>query len=811
VSNQINDINLKSYPLLALRGIVVLPSMTAHFEVGRKKSISAIRAAMSEDQHILLVTQKDIKTDDPGREDLYDIGTVAVIRQILNLPNDNIRILVEGIARAKIVSFYSGRNMITAGITMLEEPPVNISDLEKEAHLRETFELFEEYATLIPRISPDVFMNILSIKDLSKLADYITSNILLPTKDKQQILSELDPVNRIKLLNKILYKEIEILTLERNLHKQVKESIDKNQREYYLREQMKAISKELGDSDNPQSEAENYIEKILSLKLEKTSEEILIKEANKLARMSSSSPEATVIRNYLDACIELPWNKSTREKIDLEKVRRHLDKEHYGLNKVKERILEYLAVMKLTSTPKGQILCLVGPPGVGKTSIATSIAKAINRKFARMSLGGIRDEADIRGHRKTYIGSMPGRIINAFKIAGSNNPLILLDEIDKMSSDYKGDPASALLEVLDSEQNHSFRDHYIEIPFDISKAMFITTANTLDTIPRPLLDRMEVIEITSYTDEEKIQIASRHLIGKQIKKNGLKASDLSIDESALQRIVSEYTKESGVRNLERCIEKICRKAAVAKLSGEKKTKVNALNLEKYLGAPKYSVDKLSKEDQIGVANGLAWTAAGGESLKIEVSAVEGTGKIQLTGSLGDVMKESANAAITYIRSKYDVLGIDKDFYKNMDIHIHVPEGAVPKDGPSAGITMATAIVSELSQIPVRHDVAMTGEITLRGNVLPIGGLSEKTSAAARLGFSTVIVPEDNRADIDEIDPAVRNKLKFIYVTNVSQVLDAALAYDNNHNTKKVLKPVSGNVSDIIASDIQPNKRPILKQ
>ncbi|MDP4152942.1 MAG: endopeptidase La [Bacillota bacterium] len=806
------QLNIVTYPLLALRGIVVLPHMSAHFEVGRKKSISAIRAAMKDDQRIFLVTQRDIKTDDPGREDVYDIGTVAVIKQILNLPNDNVRILVEGLERASIETFYSGRNMTTVGLSILKEPSDELKYSETEAFIRETFGLFEQYASLIPRMSPDVLMNVMSIKSVGKLADYIAANIVLEAEDKQLILNAVDPVERIKTIITILYREIEILSLEGSIHKQVKDSIDKNQREYYLREQIKAIYNELGEGDNPQTEAENYAQKIKALKFKPEEEEMLLKEASKLSKMSSSSPESGVIRTYLDTVLELPWNKFTRDKINLEKVKTVLDKDHYGLEKVKERIIEYLAVMKLTNKPQGQILCLVGPPGIGKTSIATSIAKAINRKFVRMSLGGVRDEADIRGHRKTYIGSMPGRIIDAFKRAGSMNPLILFDEIDKMGNDFRGDPASAMLEVLDREQNNSFRDHYLEIPFDVSHALFITTANSLDTIPRPLLDRMEIIELTSYTDTQKLQIAVRHLITKQIKKHGLSKSDIDIDISAIERIITEYTRESGVRNLERAVEKICRKAAAAKLSGIKKSKISAINLEKYLGAPRIPIEKLAKSDEVGVANGLAWTSVGGEALKIEVAAVEGSGKIQLTGSLGDVMKESANAAITYIRSKSDILHVDKEFYKNRDIHIHVPEGAVPKDGPSAGITMATAIVSELTQTPIKRDVCMTGEITLRGNVLPIGGLNEKTSAAARLGFKTVILPEDNRADITEIDPEVRSKLDFIYVTNISQVLENALVPSADNNKGKILKPVKDSaVSEIISTDISSINRPVIKQ
>lgn len=771
-----NEQITKNMPLLALRGIVLLPSMTAHFEVGRDKSIAAIRAAMKTDKLILLVTQKDIRVDNPSREDLYETATVAVIKQMMNLPNNNVRILAEGVSRAKIIEFYNGRTMLSAEATIVDTVNEEISETEKTALLREIYGLFESYSMLTPKISPDVFLEILSMTDLGQLCDYITANILLNTETKQEILDQIDAVARAKTMIRILTDEIEILKIEQSINRQVRSSMDKNQHEYYLREQLKAIYNELGEGENPAGEAEAYTQKIMKLGLSEESRAVLLKEVSRLSKMSSTSPEAGVIRTYLDTCLELPWNKHTKDSIQLEKVRKVLDKDHYGLEKVKTRIVEHLAVLQLSPEMKSQVLCLVGPPGVGKTSVAKSIARAIGRKYVRISLGGVRDEADIRGHRKTYIGSMPGRIINAFRSAGSNNPLVLLDEIDKMGNDYRGDPASAMLEVLDFEQNSSFRDHYIEIPFDISRALFITTANTMDTIPRPLLDRMEVIELSSYTDEEKLQIAKQHLLPKQMKRHGLKKSMLTVTDEALLKITQQYTREAGVRSLEREIEKICRKAAAAYVEGGAKSAVSAENLETFLGSPKIKPDPLQNGNEIGVATGLAWTSVGGETLKIEVASMEGNGKIQLTGSLGDVMKESANAAITYVRSHSDVLGVDRDFYKNRDIHIHIPEGAVPKDGPSAGITLATAILSELTQIPVCGDVAMTGEITLRGKVLPIGGLKEKTAAAAKLGVKTVIIPAENESDLDEIDQTVKSKLKFIPVTDFHQVIESALLY-----------------------------------
>ncbi len=762
-------------PLLALRGLTVLPGMTIHFDVGRKKSVSALEAAMKDGQVIFLVPQRDMKTDDPGLGDLYKVGCVAVIKQVLKLPGDNIRVLVEGIRRAALEDMVEIADYPLALLQEVQEIPAKPDDLKSEALIRHAQELFDEYASFVSKMAPEVLMTVMSAQNPGKLADYIAMNVMLKLPDKQEILEEFDERKRLIRLLHILEREISILDLERDIHEKVKEQVDKNQRDYYLREQLKTIQNELGDGDSTTQESMEYRDKILKLKLPEESETKLLKEADRLARMSFGSAEATVVRGYLDHCLELPWNKTTKDRLEVKRARAVLDKDHYGLTKVKERIIEYLSVKQLAPDARGQILCLVGPPGVGKTSVGMSIARAMGKKFARISLGGVRDEADIRGHRKTYIGAMPGRIMNALKQAGSRNPVMLLDEVDKLGSDMRGDPASALLEVLDSEQNHAFRDHYIELPFDLQDVTFITTANTTDTIPRPLLDRMEVITLTSYTDREKLEIAKRHLLPKQLKKHGLKKSNLHISDEVLLDIINSYTRESGVRTLERRLAAACRKAAAIIASGDGKALTLTMeNLEKHLGPRRHRPDRLPERDEVGVATGLAWTSVGGETLKIEVNACEGTGKLELTGSLGDVMKESIKAAITYIRSRAGELGIDKDFYKNRDIHVHVPEGAIPKDGPSAGITMATAIISELTGAPIRRELAMTGEVTLRGNVLPIGGLNEKTMAALRAGVQTVLVPRDNLPDLEEIDPTVRNALHFVGVSTMDEVVRLAI-------------------------------------
>lgn len=760
-------------PLLALRGIVVYPGMSAHFEVGRKKSINAINFSLAENKQICLVTQKDVRKDDPSRDDLYDTCVIANIKQQLHVSGDSVRVLVEGISRAKFEDFESGTAFLQASVNAVL-PVKTEPTVLSEALIREANEAFAEYASIAPKISPDVLMNVLVIDDPGRLADYMSSNIKLPIDKKQKILDELDPIKRLKLLIKILRHETSVIHLEAKLHKQVNDAMDQNQRDYYLREELKAIYAELGEDEDPYQESEDYKRKIRKLALDEESEAHLLKEASKLAKMQTISPESTVTRTYLDTVLDLPWNKFTKDRIDLKNVRKKLDKNHYGLDNVKERILEFLAVHKLCDGYKGQIICLVGPPGIGKTSIAKSIADAIGRSFARVSLGGVHDEAEIRGHRKTYIGAMPGRIVNAFKTAGTANPLILFDEIDKLGSDQRSDPTSAMLEVLDAEQNKNFRDNYIEIPFDISKAIFITTANTLDTIPHPLLDRMEIVELTSYTPTQKFHIAKDHLIKKQLLENGLTAKDLCMKDSAIEAIIEFYTRESGVRQLERSIAKICRKTAGAIISGKGKQTVTDKNLSDYLGEKKFIDDQSGDTPLIGVANGLAWTSVGGDVLKIEALSMDGSGKIQMTGSLGDVMKESVDAAFSYIRANCEILGIDKDFYKNRDIHIHFPEGATPKDGPSAGITIATSIISELSKMPVRNDLTMTGEITLKGNVLPIGGLNEKLSAAARLGYKNVLIPSKNSRDLADVDKEVLGKLNISFVSHMDEVVAAAL-------------------------------------
>ncbi len=770
----VKDDNLITLPLIALRGIVVLPGMSAHFEVGRKKSLNAVTSALAGDKRVLLVTQRDIAVSDPTEEDLYEFGVIATIRQVVNIPGNTARILVEGESRAYITAVHLTKESIIGNAESIPADFPLFDATAEEALIRTCVEAFERYSEFVPKISGEIFMNILSETKCGKLADYITSNIMVSPEKKQEILEAIDPQERINMVINLLTHEVEVLALERDIKKRVNEAMEKNQKEYYLREQVKAIYEELGEGDNPVSESDKYIKRIKALKLAEKAEEHLINEAKKLAKMQTNMPDYSVHRAYLELCLDLPWNTSSKDIANIKKVQDKLEKDHYGLSKVKERIIEYIAVMKLSGKVGSQVLCLIGPPGVGKTSVASSIAAALGRKFVRISLGGVSDESEIRGHRKTYIGAMPGRIISAFKQAGTNNPVILLDEIDKLGRDYKGDPANAMLEVLDCEQNKNFRDNYLEIPFDISKAIFITTANSADTIPRPLMDRMEIIRLNSYTDEEKFEIGKRYIIPKQLEKNALDKKDLKIDDDALKTIVTEYDRESGVRNLERFVSKICRKAALIKIKTNKKCKVNTLNIEEFLGPKKISVDMQRSVAEIGIANGLAWTEVGGEALKIEVSVMDGQGKIQLTGSLGDVMKESANAAVTYIRANADRLHVDKDFYKNKDIHIHVPEGAVPKDGPSAGITMATALLSALTGVAVKGNIAMTGEITLRGNVLPIGGLNEKLSAAVRMKFDTVIIPADNISDVTEVDKNVTSKLNIIPVSNVNEVFELAL-------------------------------------
>jgi len=768
-------------PMLPLRGLTVFPHMILTFDVGREKSINALDEAMVNNQLIFLTTQKDAKNDSPDVDDIYNVGTISRVKQLLRLPGNTIRVLVEGLNRAEILKYIKTEPFFIIEAAERIIPENREKSIIDEALKRKVTSTFEDYAKLSGKITPETVSSISAIEDIGQLSDVIASNMHLRIEQKQVILDEFDPEKRMEKLLELLMSEIEILEVEKDISIRVRKQIDKMQREYYLREQIKAIQSELGDKDGITGEVEEYRKKLETIKLPEEVEKKVLKELDRLQKMQSGSAEGSVIRTYLDWIFDLPWGKKTEVMIDLKKAEAILEEDHYGLEKVKERILEYLAVLKLTNNLKGPILCLVGPPGVGKTSIAKSIARALNRNYVRMSLGGVRDEAEIRGHRRTYVGAMPGRIINALRQAGSINPLILLDEIDKMSSDFRGDPASAMLEVLDGEQNFAFRDHYLELPVDLSDVLFLTTANSLDTIPRPLLDRMEVITISGYTEEEKVQIAQRYLVNKQMKAHGLQKKNLKITEDAIRCIINYYTREAGVRNLEREIANICRKAAKLLVSGSRKSvTVTPSNIEKYLGTRRYRFDKANEKDEVGVATGLAWTPVGGDTLAIEVTVMDGSGKLELTGQLGDVMKESAMAAVSFIRSRAELLGIDREFYKKYDIHIHVPEGATPKDGPSAGITLATAMVWALTGRAVKRNVAMTGEITLRGRVLPIGGVKEKVLAAHRAGIDTVILPAENRKDIDEIPVNVRSGLKFVFVEEMDTVLNTALTPEKNH-------------------------------
>ncbi len=778
-------------PALALRGLTIFPSTMLHFDVGREPSIKALDESMTSGQPIFLVAQRDLSVESPQMEDLYTIGTISNVRQILRLPGDNVRVMVEGVGRGRLRSLIQTTPYLMAEVEEIQtESPVKRS-ARTEALIRRTYELFEQYIELAPKMTPDILLSVLASEDPGYIADYIAQNLAMRTADKQAILEELRPVRRLEKLYQTLRREVEILQLELNMQGKVRDQLTRSQRDYFLREQLKVIQQELGEeSSGGDSEMEEYHQKIEAAHLDPAVSEKLLKELSRLEKQPFGSAEATVIRNYLDTCLELPWNKKTKERVNVTVARKVLDADHYGLEKVKERILEFLAVKQLAPELKGQILCLVGPPGVGKTSVATSVARALNRKMARISLGGIHDEAEIRGHRKTYVGAMPGRIINAIRQAGSCNPLLLLDEIDKLGSDQRSDPSSALLEVLDAEQNSTFRDHFLEIPFDLSDVLFITTANTTETIPRPLLDRMELIELTSYTDEEKVQIAKRHLIPKELKRHGLRRAQLKIDDEAIRAAITGYTRESGVRLLERQIAALCRKSAMRVVSdGVKSVHITDKNLEEFLGVPRYHPERMPRTPQIGLVNGLAWTQVGGELLEVEVGVVPGTGKVELTGNLGDVMKESAQAALSYIRSRTQQLGIPENFHKEKDIHVHFPEGAVPKDGPSAGIAITTAMVSALTGIPVKQELAMTGEVTLRGRVLPIGGLREKTMAAYRNGIKTVILPADNEKDLEEIDQTVRAALRFVPVEQVDAVLAEALDAGGLDASVAALAPV----------------------
>ena len=761
-------------PVLALRGLAVFPDQTVHFDVGRAKSVKALEEAMKRDQNIMLVPQRDIVDNDPSLEGLYTIGAVAKVKQVLHAQGENLRVLVTGICRARIQELTQNEPFLMGQIQSVPETEV-MDSTRAHALRREANNLYALYSELLEHPPQTVQLRMMATEDSGFIADSIAQNSGIDYPDKVKMLAQLNPVKRLEMAVKLLRREVEMLKLETEIQEKTKANIDQNQKDYYLREQIRVLRDELGEGDD-ESEFATYEKNILKLNLPESSEEKLLKDLNRLKKQPFGSSEAAVLRNYLDTVLELPWNVRTKERIDIAAARKILEADHFGLEKVKQRILETLAVRKMAPEMPPQIICLVGPPGVGKTSIAYSIAHSLNRKMARIALGGVRDEAEIRGHRKTYVGAMPGRILQALIQAGSSNPLLLLDEIDKMGSDHRGDPAAALLEVLDAEQNKTYRDHYLEIPYDLSDVMFITTANTLDTVPRPLLDRMEVIELNSYTDEEKLMIAKNHLLPKQMKKHGIKKTQLRVTDDAIREIISCYTRESGVRKLERRFAEICRKTAMAILEQEelKRITVTGSNLETYLGIRKYLPDRLPGSDQVGLVTGLAWTAVGGETLEVEVNVMDGSGKLELTGNLGDVMKESVHAALSYIRANTAKLGVPADFYKTRDIHVHFPEGAVPKDGPSAGVTVCTALVSALTGVTVRRDVAMTGEISLRGRVMAIGGLKEKTMAALRHGISTVIIPKDNERDLEEIDQTVRKALNFVVASHIDTVLDTAL-------------------------------------
>jgi len=781
-----NEIITEKLPLLALRGLSVFPNMLLNFDVERAKSTGALDAASNGDRRVFLIAQKDITKETPGQNDLFKIGTICYVKQVLKIPGGGMKVLVEGKCRARLISMVEEKRFVTVEVEPIIEDKRLKRTAKIEALMRKAINLFDTYAALSPGVSKETILNMFSINDPGVLSDYIIQNIYTKPDSKQLILETIKPVKRLEVLCDILSREIEVLGIERQIDSKLRAKLESNHRDHVLREQLRILQSELGDGFSDEAnELQIYREQIIALKLDDETEMKILKEVDKLEKQSYGSAESSVIRNYLDTCIELPWNIKTKERIDIVKARKILDSDHFGLDKVKERIIEFLAVRQLSPEIKGAIICLVGPPGVGKTSVAISVAKALNRKLARLSLGGVHDEAEIRGHRKTYIGAMPGRIIASLKQAGSRNPLMLLDEIDKLGRDHRGDPASALLEALDPEQNVTFRDNYMEVPFDLSEVMFITTANSTDTIPRPLLDRMEVIELTSYTDIEKLEIAKKYLIPKQRKKHGLSGRQLSINDSTILEIISSYTRESGVRLLEREIASACRKTAAAIASKETNAvKLDINNLDEILGVRKYVPEKIAHGFEIGIANGLAWTTTGGSVLEVEVNVLLGTGKLEHTGNLGDVMKESAQAAVSYIRSRADKLGISSEFYKTHDIHIHFPEGAIPKDGPSAGITMCIATISALCGAPARRDIAMTGEITLRGRILRIGGLKEKTMAALRSGIKTVIIPSENEPDLDEIDQTVRSQLNFITAENIDDILNIALDFSVVENKKQ---------------------------
>ena len=776
-------------PLMALRGITVFPEMILNFDVERSASIAALNRAMRDDQMIFLVGQRDIAVDVPTAEDLYEIGTICRIKQMMKQPGTKlVRVMVEGVERAVIQTCRKTADGIEADVL----PQLDVFERltpRIDALIRRCCDLFDDYIHASSHMAPDAIISILGSTNPTFVSDFIAQHVFLRPEVKQELLEEMRPSRRLQMLSHDLEHELEVLHVQHELEEQAQERVNQAQQDYLLREQMKILQAELGEADDPAQESDEYSEKIRALGLPEDSEKHLLKEVSRLKKQPFGSSEASVIRNYLDVCLDIPWNTSTQETLDIRQAQKTLDADHFGLDKVKERIIESLAVRQLAPEAKGTVLCLVGPPGTGKTSIAMSVARALNRKLARISLGGVHDEAEIRGHRRTYVGSMPGRIVSGLITAGSMNPVMVLDEIDKLGSDYRGDPSSALLEVLDGEQNSRFRDNFLESPIDFSDIFFITTANTTMTIPRPLLDRMEVIELTSYTDEEKLQIAKRHLLPKQRKKHGLTGTQLRVSDAAIREIIALYTRESGVRRLERELASICRKTAKRVSLGEcKAVSVRAGGLEDFLGAPRFQREQVYSHDEIGLVRGLAWTSVGGEVLDVEVGVVEGNGRLELTGNLGDVMKESARAAVTYIRSRADRLGIDPMFYKNRDIHIHFPEGAVPKDGPSAGITICIAVISALTETPVRRDLAMTGEITLRGRILPIGGLKEKTMAALRTGITTVIIPAENEKDLEEIDQTVRSALNFITADHVDRILDVAFQHRLKPKRVKAKEP-----------------------
>ncbi|HBH1808718.1 TPA: endopeptidase La [Clostridioides difficile] len=775
-------------PLIPLRGLAIFPYMILNFDIGREISLKALDQAMMDEELIFLTSQKEAEVDEPGEEDFYHVGTICKVKQMIKLPGDTVRVLVEGVSRGRVKKIEQEDGYFRAVIEEIVFDSDNLdseTEVEIEAFVRNVFDAFEEYINIGNRVSPEILISLADIEDVDRFIDTIAANIYLKSSQKQEILEEFDIRKRLELIYSILLEEIDILKIEKKITLRVKKQMNKVQKEYYLREQLKAIQKELGEEEDINSEADEYREKLKRIKAPKTTKEKIEKEIDKFSKISSMSPDVSVSRNYLDTIFSLPWNKETKDKLDITKAKDILDEDHYGLEKVKERILEYLAIRTLAKSLKGPIICLVGPPGTGKTSIVKSIARALNRKFVRISLGGVRDEAEIRGHRRTYVGSIPGRIINGVKEAQTKNPVFLFDEIDKMAADYKGDPASAMLEVLDPEQNKDFVDHYLEIPFDLSKILFVTTANSLGNIPRPLLDRMEIIEVSGYIEEEKLNIAKKYLLPKQIKEHALKENFIKIDDETLRSIINHYTREAGVRTLERTIGKICRKVAKKYVEDPtlEEVVINKSDLETYLGKDMFKYQLAEVNPQIGLVNGLAWTAVGGVTLEVEVNVLKGKGEIVLTGKLGDVMKESAKTGISYIRSIVDKFDIDPEFYKTNDIHIHIPEGAVPKDGPSAGITMALAVISALTKRPVPGNIAMTGEITLRGRVLAVGGVKEKLLAAHRAGITKVLIPKECEADLDEIPENVKEKMEFVLVEHMDEVLEQALlkSGENNEN------------------------------